>query len=332
MMNIATLRLTVLTALLLVGTIVAPFAHAVTTPTNEKGLALEIAPPVLNFVVDPGETIKSEIALRDVSTSALIVTSEINDFTASGEENGNPKVITDATEKSPYTITNWVSPFPKMTLQPKQLQKLPLEIKVPANAAPGGYYGVVRFTATPPDANTNGVSLAPSLGALIMVRVKGDAVEKLSVQEFYMTQQGKRGNFFEDIPFDFVERINNEGNVYEQPTGNILIKDIFGKPVANVNVNAEGRTVLPKSIRKYSQVFDKAALGNTTMFGKYSAELTLNYGNKLTTKSTLTFWVIPWKLIIAGIVLLIIAIIVIRLAIIRYNERLLGRSRRSRRR
>lgn len=313
--------------------IVAPFATAVTgTPTNEQGLALEIAPPVVNFAVEAGETINSEIAIRDVSTSPLLVTSEINDFTASGDEDGNPKVLTEATEKSPYSIIDWVSPFPQMALEPKQIQKLPLKIQVPANAAPGGYYGVIRFTATPPDGESTSVSLAPSLGALVMIRVKGQAEEKLTIAEFSMAQKGKKSTFFEGIPFDFVERLENEGNVYEQPTGNILIKDMFGKPVANVNVNPDSRNVLPGSIRKFTQPFDKTALGNMTLFGKYTAELKLNYGDKLTTSANLTFWVIPWKLILFIIVALIATVIGARYAIKRYTDKVVGKSRGSRRR
>jgi hypothetical protein len=325
---------TIITLIMLATAVIAGQpSHAVTqTPTNEQGLALEIAPPVLNFVVDPGETIKSEIAIRDVANSSLLVTSEINDFTSSGEENGNPKVITNTDEKSPYSLISWVSKFPNLTLTPKQLQKLPLEIKVPANAAPGGYYGVVRFTATAPEGATSSVSLAPSLGALILVRVKGTATEKLSIEEFYVEKNGKRSTFFEEIPFDFVERVNNEGNVHEQPTGTILVKDMFGKPVVNINVNGEARNVLPKSIRKFSQPMDKAALGTGVLFGRYTAELKLNYGDKLSTTQTLVFWVIPWRLILLGLFLLIVAIIAIRAAILRYNERLLGRSRQSRRR
>ena len=97
---------TIITLIMLATAVIAGQpSHAVTqTPTNEQGLALEIAPPVLNFIVDPGETIKSEIAIRDVSNSSLLVTSEINDFTSSGEENGNPKVITDTDQKSPYSL------------------------------------------------------------------------------------------------------------------------------------------------------------------------------------------------------------------------------------
>ncbi|QQS21894.1 hypothetical protein IPM09_05300 [Candidatus Saccharibacteria bacterium] len=299
---------------------------------NQQGLALEIAPPVLNFVVDPGETIKSEIAIRDVSNSALFVTSEINDFTASGDESGNPRVITDDAEPSPYSLIPWVSKFPNLTLKPKQLEKLPLEIKVPANAAPGGYYGVVRFTASAPAGTTSSVSLAPSLGALILIRVKGAATEKLTIAEFYMEKDDKKSTFFEEIPFNFVERVNNEGNVYEQPVGTILVKDMFGKPVVNINVNSEARNILPKSVRKFTQPLDKAALGTGFLFGRYTAELKLNYGDKLTTTQTLSFWVIPWRLILLILFLLTVAIIAIRAAILRYNERLLGRSRRSRRR
>ncbi len=325
--------ITIVFAALTSAIVVAPLADAVTsTPSNSQGLALEIAPPVLNFVVNPGETIKSEIAIRDISDSPLLVTSEINDFTASGDESGNPKIITDGSEPSPYSLISWVSKFPNLTLKPRQLEKLPLVIRVPANAAPGGYYGVVRFTASAPAGTTSSVSLAPSLGALIMIRIKGAATEKVSVAEFYTEKDDNRSSFFEEIPFNFVERVNNEGNVYEQPVGTILVKDMFGKPVVNINVNSESRNILPKSIRKFSQPMDKTALGTGILFGKYTAELKLNYGDKLSATQTLSFWVIPWRLILLALFLVIVAIIGIRALIIRYNERILGRARRSRRR
>ncbi len=55
------------------------------------------------------------------------------------------------------------------------MKNLPITINVPANASPGGYYGVIRFTATPGKLDQSGVALSASLGALDFIRVNGDA-------------------------------------------------------------------------------------------------------------------------------------------------------------
>jgi hypothetical protein len=119
--------------------------------TGAPGQALEIAPPVLNIKANPGETVKTVINLRDVSTSSLVVRNQINDFIAAGED-GTPKILLDDNDQtSPYSLKTWVQPLPQFTLKPKEVNQLPLTIHVPKSAAPGGYYAVIRFTASPPD-------------------------------------------------------------------------------------------------------------------------------------------------------------------------------------
>jgi hypothetical protein len=314
---------------------ISPLTTAVTAPATQSpsaGQALEIAPPVLNLKADPGEVIQAKIALRDISSTSLIVTSEINDFTANGED-GTPKVITDTAEKSPYSIIDWIKPIPGLTLKSRQIENLPVTITVPKNAAPGGYYGVVRFTATAPNIDQSGVALSASLGAMIFIRVNGDAKESMSIQDFYLSKDDSRGFFFDSIPVTFTERIKNQGNVHEQPIGQILVTDMFGKPAVNVNVNLEGRNVLPATIRRFDQPLDKSAVGNRILFGLYTAKLTMKYGaTGQTVTKTIKFWIFPWKLLIAAIIVLIVLVLLGRLMLKRYNDRLLGSRGRSRRR
>lgn len=308
-------------------------AVAQPAPQNSFGQALEIAPPVLNYTADPGEIINAQVSIRCVSTSTLIVTSEINDFTADTKsEGGIPNINTDTSNPSPNSLIPWVAPLPKMTLKPRQIENLPVKISIPRDTAPGGYYGAIRFTVAAPDMKDSGVSLAASLSALIMIRVKGEAKESMQMQEFYVSKDDKRGWFFDAIPVTFTERIKNDGNVFEQPRGNIIIKDLFGNITANVNFNLENRYVLPNSVRKFDQPFDSAALGNRFMFGPYSAELTMKYGNDRTVTSKASFWIFPWKLILAALILLIVLVLVVRMMFQRYTDRVVGKSRGSRRR
>ncbi|MBP7760168.1 hypothetical protein KA093_00020 [Candidatus Saccharibacteria bacterium] len=320
-----------LTAAGLIWVVTSSTAFAQTPTPGNTGQALEIAPPVLDIRGDPGEIVKAQISLRDVSPTSLLVKNEINDFTAAGED-GTPKILVEDGEVSPYSIKNWISPLPQITLKPKEVQKLTVNVTIPKNAAPGGYFGVIRFTAEAPDPTQTGVSLSASLGTLVLLRVNGTAKESMNVEEFYASSAGNRGSLFESAPIQFFERIKNTGNVHEQPRGQITINDMFGQKLANLNVNLENRNVLPGTIRKFEQPLDETVIGNKILFGRYTADLQITYAGGQQATASLTFWVIPYKLIAIVVVSLLILFFAIRYALRRYTESVLDRSRRSRRR
>ena len=315
----------------LIVSLFTPTANTLAVQSNQQqeqgGQALEIAPPVLNLTGNPGQTIKTQISLRDVSNGKLLVTGELNDFTASGED-GTPKIIMEDGEPNPYSLKSWVAPLPKLLLEPRQIENLPVTIRIPADASPGGYYGVVRFTAQAPELEGQGVSLSASLGALILLRVNGEAKESMTVEEFSVaTPGGTVKSMFESTPIVFKTRVKNTGNIHEQPTGQIIVTDMFGKKIAGVNVNLERRNVLPQTIRKFEQTLDKSVLGNKKLFGKYTATLTLTYGEKKqTVTQTKTFWVIPYTLIGVGIAVLIAGFLGLRFMIGRYNRHIINQA------
>jgi hypothetical protein len=286
----------------------------------------------------PGQTLKAQISLRDVSQGKLLVSNQINDFVAAGED-GTPKILIgkDAAD-SPYSMKSWVVPLPKMLLEPKQIKALPVTIHIPGNASPGGHYAVIRFTGTAPEVEGSGVSLSASLGALMLITVKGQIKESLTLQELSVAKLKKDGTagtpakLFESTPLAFVEKIKNEGNVHEQPAGNILIKDMFGKPVAGVNINLPPRNILPDSTRKFTQKLDKSVIGNKHLFGHYTATMTLKYGKNQTLTAKTAFWVIPYKLILAVIILLVGGFFALRITIRNYNRKIIAKAKKRSRR
>ncbi len=309
----------------------ASFQVQAQTP-QAPGQALEIAPPVLNLTADPGQSIQANISIRDVSTSPLVVTSEVNDFTANGED-GTPKLLIEEGEVSPYSLKPWIAPIPQLSLKPRQIESLPVTIRVPADAAPGGYYAVVRFTASAPELEDTGVALSASVGTLILLRVNGDAKESIAVEEFSVSKDGTKGSIFDAAPINFVTRLRNDGTVHQQPIGRIAVKDMFGNKIANVNMNLNQNNVLPGSIRRFESPLDKAVIGDRWLIGRYTADLTVTYGSsQATTTSQLSFWIIPYKLI--GIILLILVLVffLARLAITHYKDHIIGQTRGRRRR
>lgn len=300
--------------------------RAQTNPTY--GQALEIAPPVIYLTVNPGQTVKTQIFLRDISSGDLIVTGQANDFTAAGED-GTPKILLNETGPNPYSLKDWISPPTQLRLVPKEVKTMSITVNVPANASPGGHYGIIRFTATPPNLNNSGVSLSTSLGALMLVTVNGQIKQDLSVKQFSVSHKGKTGNLFESGPVDFLVRLTNNGNVHEQPAGQIAVTDMFGKKIASVNINLPPRNILPQSTRRFQSALDKSVIGNKKLFGRYTAKLTVTYANnKKTTTSTLKFWVIPYKLIAIVIAALIAGFFALRFALRRYNRYIINRSGR----
>lgn len=295
-------------------------------PTN-YGQALEIAPPVIYLTVNPGQTVKTQIYLRDISSGPLIVSGQANDFTAAGED-GTPKILMNNDDSNnPYSMKNWVDPPASLNLVPRQIKTMAITLNVPANASPGGHYGIIRFTATPPSLKGSGVSLSTSLGALMLLTVNGDIKENLSVKEFSVNHNGKNGKVFQSGPLNFVERLQNTGNIHEQPVGQVTVKDMFGRKLATVNVDLPPKNILPSSIRKFSESLDSSVIGNKKLFGKYTASLKITYGkNKQMLSSSLSFWVIPYKLIAIVIVALIAGFFILRYALRRYNRYIIGRS------
>jgi hypothetical protein len=296
-------------------------------PTN-SGQALEIAPPVITLTANPGQTLKVQIFLRDISSSNLIVTSQANDFVAAGED-GTPKVLLNKESNNPYSLRDWVVPPASLSLVPREIKSLTVTINVPANASPGGHYGIIRFTGTAPSLQGTGVSLSASLGSLILLTVNGQVNENLSVKEFSVNHNGKTGTVFQSGPVNFVVRLLNNGNVHEQPVGQITIKDMFGKKFAAVNVNLPPKNVLPSSTRKFGIPLDSSVIGNKKLLGRYTATLSVTYGKdkKVLTSST-TFWVIPYSLLAIIIIGLIALFFVLRFALRRYNRYILNRSNR----
>lgn len=307
----------------------AATATKTVSPTS-SGQALEIAPPVITLTANPGQTVQLQISLRDISSGSLLVTNQINDFVASGED-GAPKIIMDTTnDVNPYSIKGWISPIASLLMVPHQIKTINVTIHVPSNASPGGHYGVIRFTATPPELHSTGVSLSASLGSLILITVTGKTKEGLAVVEFSTNKNGRTVKLFEAKPINFSERIKNIGNVHEQPSGQVSVIDMFGKKIGAVNVNLQARNILPQSIRRFDQTLDSSVIGNKILFGRYTANLHLTYGaTKQVLTASLVFWVIPYRLIGGTILLLVSGFFILRFGLRRYNQRIINKAQKA---
>lgn len=321
------LRLTVAALLVVTVLSVGSLAQAADPPTG-GGNGLRVSPVRTDAVIQPGQKQVVTVTVTNVTNATASFQAIINDFTARGDESGNPALILDSNKFAPaHSLKRFVSPIKDITLQPGQQKDVEVVITIPANAAGGGYYGVVRFAPAgidPEDDDT--VSLASSVGSLILVKVPGDINEQLKLASFDVrVNDHARSLFTGSKDLRAVARFQNVGNVQTAPYGKILLKNNGGKVLGQYEVNngAPQANVLPDSIRKFAVPLDKVG-----GFGRYKLEGNFGYGTdgKLLTAST-TFFVIPLWMIL-GVLGLIIALALIIFFLRVYKKRILRKATR----
>jgi len=302
--------------------------HAQSSSAN-AAQGLQISPTRIEInKAERGKTYNISVKLVNVTASDLFYKPVVKDFGAANET-GSPRLFIDTKMPRTASIKSWLSVIPDFTLKSRESKTINASITVPVDAEPGGHYGALLFSGTAPELNTTGVGLAASNGPLILVSVGSDKdiVEKAELASFYAAgkSDGKASFLFENGPISFITRIKNTGNVHVKPNGAITLRDMFGNTVASISINKDMKdNVLPKSIRR----FDQAKYGKSWMFGLYTADLALAYGSQgQAITSTISFWVIPYKIILATLFVLATIFYILSRLIKVYNKRIIEQSK-----
>jgi hypothetical protein len=304
---------------LILGMFAAVPVGAETTNAN-AAQGIEISPALVELNAQRGGTYNITLHIRNVTNSDLVYTASTDDFN-SADETGSPHIILDSTLPATASVRTWVNTTSKITIAKQQVQVVNAQITVPNNAEPGGHYGVLRFSGGAPNVEQTGVGLSASVGVLLLIKVDGQITESASVASFYTANSDKQTSFFEKSPITFVTRIKNDGNIHVKPTGSIEIRDMFGNLVKTMSINEDKSNVLPSSIRRFDTTFDGG-----WMIGRYTADLALGYGTTgQALTRTISFWVIPYKIILAGLLILATVIFILSRMVKVYNKHIINK-------
>ena len=324
-------------SLLLIATIlIIPAQSALAIgPANpgSGGNGLRVSPVRTDMTIAAGKSQIVNISLTNVTSNPSTVKAIINDFGASKDESGNPSIVLDPDQYAQsHSLKRFITPISNYTIAPGQTVQIPVSINIPANAAGGGYFGAIRFVparlANGPDVNVN---LAGSVGSLILVKVPGDFKELMKIKSYDVRKNDSPSTFYTNNKnLNLTVRLENKGNVQEQPFGKVFVKNSKGKFIYETEFNntIPRGNVLPDSIRKFP-----VSLKNIGSFGKYTVEGSFGYGStgQLVSAST-TFYVVPaWMIITFFAVVALIVFLIFGLPrIIRaYNQRVLRNARRN---
>ena len=289
---------------------------------SDAAQGLQISPALVELNAARGKTYTVTLHVTNVTASDLSYSTSTNDFNAA-DETGTPHILLDSTLPATVSIRNWIAAVPSFTLKAGKSQVINAQVTIPTDAEPGGHYGVLRFSGSTPELKDTGVGLSASAGVLMLIRVDGVITEKASLASFTSESNGKQSSFFENGPLTFVTRIQNVGNIHVKPVGSIELRDMFGGLITTMPVNADKSNVLPSSIRRF-----EATYANKWLFGRYTANLTLGYGTTgQAITNTISFWVIPYKLILVGLFILATVIFILSRMVKVYNRRIIAKSK-----
>jgi len=265
-----------------------------------------LGPGKTELSMDPGESQSREMIVTNRTGHDVTFKIEVEDFVGSRDPS-RPTILLGK-EKGPYSLKDYLNIERKeFVLKQGERARIPVVVKIPADAEPGGRYGTVLVSAQPSNNKLKseagvargGAKIITRLGTLFFVRVNGNLVEDGSLKSF-RTRDRK---IFSGGPIPFDLLFENRGNVHLDPYGTIEITNIFGRQVGKIEIDPW--FAMPNSLRFREVHWDK-----TFLVGRYKAhaEIHRGYGDKID-KADIVFWVIPWRTIVTGLIILFLIVL-----------------------
>jgi hypothetical protein len=297
--------------------------------------SLTTSPAAINLIITPGSSNNTTLQVMNNTSQAFLVTTKVELFSAYGTS-GQAKIAPAAVGDE---SVNWIHlAQPTFTAQPLVWTQDKLTINIPATASLGYYFAILFQPQTPisPTANQSTAIIKGSNAVLVLVDTHSNNEQReLSVPSFTVSQ-----GLYEYLPATFNVTVHNDGNIYVAPQASIFVShnDLFMSNIDTLDVNKGAGNVLPNSNRIFQAIWSngfpyyqpklvdgqpvykngKPVLQlqwnftnlSSFRFGKYYAKLVLVYNNgvrDIPVTSVVSFWVVPWKLLLG--LLVIVAIV-----------------------
>ena len=300
---------------------------------NAQSNALIITPRK-DYTLEPGESVSDTLRItnRDPQ-NPLNLKLTVADFT-SEDETGTPLLLESNTPKTAWSLRDYITLPDQVIVEPGQEARVPITLDIPADLGAGSYYSAIEYAAVN-DIAEDKVNISASSITLMFVKIPGQAKQQLNFEQFGAFKPNNTGNggsfaglFFSDKPTVMAYRLENQGNIAEQPTATIIIKDFRGEEIYTIEdanprdqLALRGQTrrfdtcIVTETIEQNTQTggeFNAVVCGDTDFKpGRYTAELSVVYGEngnetrEITAHTT--FWYLPWWFV--GVISLALALV-----------------------
>lgn len=312
-------------------------------PPN-TGLSLTLSPVFLNLTAYTGKTVKSTIKLTNNNTFAERYKLSVIKF----QPDAKGETIVPIQDTAGDETLGWIQiAEPEVVIQGKSSKVVAFSVKVPEYAFLGYYFGISVQRAKEQFARTDTTKIVGQAIMPIMLDVVrgGDSgplfvdsdtnVYKRAMLESFTTSSW----WYEYLPAEFEIQFKNTGKVHLAPFGNIIIQQ-GDVDLGTVQVNESGNNTLPGITRTYKVEWNDGFIvrepvkkgsdfvmdknGNKTYhtvvkwdsltkmrMGKYTAKAIVVYNNgrnDVPLEALVSFWIIPWKIIL--VITLVLALLI----------------------
>jgi hypothetical protein len=273
----------------------------------EREIGLTAIPPRLGddntLIAQPGETLQVQVRVRNTSQKSKSVHTIVEDFII-GEDGKTPTPV-ETTANSRWSLAQWMEIQQNEAVVPAGAsQTVPIIIRVPADARPGGRYAMVMHQpADPTEEGQEGAEIGGKaavkqrVGTLVYLRVAGDINEEAHLRNILIPQFSEFG----PVPISF--EVENLSDIHIRPSTEISITNMLGMRSSDP-ILVETQNVFPDSQRKFATKWER-----TWGFGRYTAHFVTSYGEQgKMIKATTHFWMLPYRLIIAVIIFIVLLV------------------------
>ena len=305
--------------------------NAVSAQSNGLGIS-----PRKDYTVQPGKSVNDTLFIQNLSLNQdLQVGIRIIDFGAANET-GTPALQRGANAPlTPWSLKPFIKIQNSVTIAAGKSANVPVTVSIPGGQGAGSYYSAIEYTAQNPQTKEK-VNIAASTASLLFVTVPGEANEQLILKQFGAFKSNERGIegsfqtlFITGSPKEFAYRLQNRGNIAEQPSGSLIVKNMFGRTVKEVaNANPKKQLVLIGQTRRVqvcmktdilasqdpnNQTSQKDRCDDPGLLpGRYTAQVALYYGlngnNSQELTASTSFWYLPlWFIICVIVAILLLA-------------------------
>lgn len=268
-----------------------------------------VGPGKVDVTLKPGESRVVEMIVTNRTGERRIFNLTTEDMT--GSTDITKPVVLLGSDRGPYSLRDYLKvEHRSFELEHNQRARIPVTIEIPVDAEPGGLYGSMLVDTVAIEAesgeSTNTVpqsAIIARIGTLFFVTVDGDVNHEGQLVDFGTI--GKQ-RFFGSGPISFGILHENKGSIHIAPYGEVRIQNMLGDEVGFIEL--EPWFILPGSERLRELSWNRDFL-----VGRYTAIAQINrsYDDVIDT-ATFTFWVLPWKLLLAGFGAIFIALFLIR--------------------
>jgi hypothetical protein len=302
-------------------------AHAANIP-----ITLTTSPVTLDLHIAPGTSTTQTLEFQNGSSIPLPVSMATKVFGAYGS-------IGEAAITNPKPgdlSTTWVTFSPSyFVAQPNVWNSVKMTISLPRYASLGYYYAILFKPTIPNSPSGSSTTQVKGSNAILVLVDSNTGNEKRSSA---ITNFSANKHVYDYLPVTFSTTIRNTGNIYLAPQGDVFISrhSNMSDSIATIPFNHAGANVLPQTNRIFTSSWsngfpvyipkelDGVPVNNSKnlpeytlswnwhntnnfRFGKYYARIVLTYNDGTSNKiiqSEVSFWIIPWPIILVGLILL----------------------------